>query len=94
MLKDDEFFKEVSNSPNLSVTDEDSNAWESENLDALQMKLCANPFHWHKENSSNALLFSSKSQKYYIAFSWSVAEETFWTTPLFASWFLEMILIE
>uniref|UniRef100_A0A8C7ZEN5 PPFIA binding protein 1b n=1 Tax=Oryzias sinensis TaxID=183150 RepID=A0A8C7ZEN5_9TELE len=26
MLKDDEFFKEVSNSPNLSVTDEDSNA--------------------------------------------------------------------
>lgn len=27
MLKDDEFFKEISNSPNLSVTDEDSNAW-------------------------------------------------------------------
>ncbi|XP_042351516.1 liprin-beta-1b isoform X7 [Plectropomus leopardus] len=26
MLKDDEFFKEASNSPNLSVTDEDSNA--------------------------------------------------------------------
>uniref|UniRef100_A0A3Q3IWV0 SAM domain-containing protein n=1 Tax=Monopterus albus TaxID=43700 RepID=A0A3Q3IWV0_MONAL len=26
MLKDDEFFKEISNSPNLSVTDEDSNA--------------------------------------------------------------------
>ncbi|XP_047451472.1 liprin-beta-1b isoform X2 [Mugil cephalus] len=26
MLKDDEFFKEVSNSPNLSVTDEESNA--------------------------------------------------------------------
>ena len=28
MLKDDEFFKVVSNSPNLSVTDEDSNAWD------------------------------------------------------------------
>lgn len=26
MLKDDEFFKEISNSPNPSVTDEDSNA--------------------------------------------------------------------
>lgn len=28
MLKDDEFFKEISNSPNPSVTDEDSNAWD------------------------------------------------------------------
>lgn len=28
MLKDDEFFKEMSNSPNPSVTDEDSNAWD------------------------------------------------------------------
>lgn len=27
MLKDDEFFKEISNSPNPSVTDEDSTAW-------------------------------------------------------------------
>lgn len=27
MLKDDEFFKEISNSPNPSVTDEESNAW-------------------------------------------------------------------
>lgn len=28
MLKDDEFFSEMSNSPNPSVTDEESNAWD------------------------------------------------------------------
>lgn len=34
MLKDDEFFKEISNSPNPSVTDEDSTAWGFRGHDA------------------------------------------------------------
>lgn len=43
MLKDDEFFKEISNSPNPSVTDEDSNAWVLPtpwDLVLLPLKLC------------------------------------------------------
>lgn len=75
MLKDDEFFKEISNSPNSSVTDEDSNAWDGQL--SKSWKRCAEDFSptWLPETLPHffVLLKSKMSQNclfFFFFFEW------------------------